>query len=250
VTANSDSWITRSHFPLRRLHSLAGIIPIGVFLIEHLLTNSLVFLKDGPAKFNEQVHWLHNLHYLLWLEILFIFLPLAFHGCYGIVIAWQARLNPGRYRYADNWRYTLQRVTAWIVVVFILVHLAHFRFAHWFGGQPYPGTPDPFALTQNGFLNLLLPVWVWGIVYMVGLAAAVFHFCNGIVTFCITWGIAVSVNSRKRMTVVAGAAFAVLMIWGLMSLHALRTTDHTPQVVPEERAHVAGQQLASTESGS
>ncbi len=31
----------RHHFLLRRLHSLSGIVPIGAFLIEHMLTNSM-----------------------------------------------------------------------------------------------------------------------------------------------------------------------------------------------------------------
>jgi len=246
VTENIDSWFARHHFLLRRLHSLAGIIPIGVFLIEHLLTNSLAF---WPEKFNEQVHWLHNLHYLLWLEILFIFLPLAFHGGYGIIIAWQGKLNALRYPYMDNWRYTLQRVTAWIVVVFVLLHLAHFRFAHWLGGELYPGTPDPFAITQRGFLSLVLPTWLWLVIYAVGLTAVVFHFCNGIVTFCITWGIAISVESRKRVSVVASGVGVVLLIWGIMSLYGLQKVSTAQEMARPEATRVAQQHVVLPESG-
>ncbi len=247
MTENADSWIARHHFPLRRLHSLAGIIPVGVFLIEHLLTNSLAF---WPAKFDEQVHWLHNLHYLIWLEILFIFLPLAFHGVYGVIIALQGKLNALRYPYMDNWRYTLQRVTAWIAVVFVLVHLAHFRFAHWFGGEVYPGTPNPFDLTQRGFLESWLPAGLWLVAYVVGLTAVVFHFCNGIVTFCITWGITISVRSRKRMSVVAAGVGAVLLIWGVMSLYALQKANAGQPIAPEEATRVVQQQAALPGSGS
>jgi succinate dehydrogenase / fumarate reductase cytochrome b subunit len=243
VVESLDRWFRRNHFALRRLHSLMGIIPIGAFLIEHLLTNSLAWF--GPEKFNEQVHWLHNLHYLLALEILFIFLPLLFHGGYGLVIAWQARLNPEQYPYMDNWRYTLQRVTAWIVVVFILVHLAHFRFAHWFGGEPYPGTPDPFDLTQRGFLGLLLPNWLWIIIYSVGLTAAAYHFTNGIVTFCITWGITVSVASRQRMSILAAAAFLVLMAWGILSLWGLQRIPAEPDPASDRTMQVASPPVGS-----
>ncbi len=213
-----ESWMSRHHFFLRRLHSLMGIIPIGAFLVEHMLTNSLAWF--GPEKFNEQVHWLHNMHYLLWLEILFVFLPLAFHAVYGVAIALTGRANVGEYGYADNWRYTLQRVTAWITVIFIVVHLLHFRFAHWLGGPVYPHTPDPFALTQEGFARLM-PAWLWIAIYAVGMTAAIYHFCNGIVTFCITWGITVSDASRRRMSGLAAVAGVVMLLWGSMSLVGL-----------------------------
>jgi len=235
VTATGETWTARHHFTLRRLHSLAGIVPVGVFLIEHLLTNSLAF---WPQRFNEQVHWLHNLHYLLWLEIVFIFLPLAYHGIYGLVIAWQGRLNALQYPYMDNWRYTLQRITAWITFVFVLVHLAHFRFAHWFGGRSYVGTADPFGLTQQGFISLLLPAWLWLVIYAVGLTSAVYHFCNGIVTFCITWGITVGEQSRKRVSVAAAGLGAVLLIWGVMSLYALQDANRADHAIPARTVHV------------
>jgi succinate dehydrogenase / fumarate reductase cytochrome b subunit len=247
VTDNADSWLARHHFPLRRLHSLAGIVPVGVFLIEHLLTNSLAF---WPAKFNEQVHWLHNLHYLIWLEILFIFVPLAFHGGYGIIIALQGKANALRYPYMDNWRYTLQRVTAWILVGFVVLHLLHFRFAHWIGGEMYPGAPDPFGLTQRGFAEWGLPTWLWLVVYVVGLTGAVFHFSNGIVTFCITWGITVSVQSRKRMSVIAAGVGAVLLIWGLMSLYGLQQVREWQPLAPEDATRIVQQHAAPTGSGS
>ena len=34
----------RHHLVLRRLHSLSGVVPIGVFLIEHLVTSSAILL--------------------------------------------------------------------------------------------------------------------------------------------------------------------------------------------------------------
>jgi len=242
VTDSIAARIDRHHFTLRRLHSLTGIFPVGVFLIEHLLTNSLAW---WPERFNEQVHWLHNLHYLIWLEILFIFVPLAFHGTYGVIIALQGRSNAGQYPYMDNWRYTLQRVTAWIMVVFILMHLAHFRFAHWFGGELYPGAPDPFGITQRGFLSLLLPAWLWLVIYVIGLTAAIFHFCNGLVTFCITWGISVSVESRKKTTIVAAALGVVLLIWGVMGLVGLQQAYTKPEpVAPANVVHAGPSELA------
>ncbi|MEW6198681.1 MAG: succinate dehydrogenase [Planctomycetota bacterium] len=214
--------LDRHHFALRRLHSLTGIIPVGVFLINHLLANSTAFL--GSGHFNHHIELIHSLPWLLAIEIVFIFIPLAFHGAYGVLIAWQGKLNQNQYPYMDNWRYTLQRVTAWITIVFLLVHLAHFRFAHWFGVMEYKAAHDDpgfFFFTKAGFHGLWLPLWLWMVVYAIGLTAAVYHFCNGIVTFCITWGITTGVAARKKMSVVAGGLALVLMAWGLLSLVAL-----------------------------
>ena len=244
-----ESWTSRNHFALRRLHSLTGIIPIGAFLFEHMLTNSLTWF--GPEKFNAQVHWLHELHYLIWLEVLFIFAPLAFHGIYGLVIALTARHNVTQYPYADNWRFLLQRWTGFIAIVFVLVHLGHFRFAHWFGGTGYVGCEDPFALTVSGFANIP-PRGIWYAIYVIGLLAAVYHFCNGLVTFCITWGIAVSVASRKRLTVAAAGVGALLMIWGVMSLYALaRARAPAPnELTPSEGTRLVQQEVPPPDSGS
>ncbi len=211
------------HFVLRRLHSLCGIVPIGAFLCFHLLTNSTAF--EGPERFNEHVKGIHALPWLVCIEVLFIFLPIAFHAGYGVLIALQGNLNTRQYPYMDNWRYTLQRVTAWIALAFIAIHLLQFRFAHWFGAMSYQAaaTYSPggyFGFTQHGFAAIL-PEWLWILIYLVGLSACVFHFCNGIVTFCITWGIAVGAVARKHVSVVAAGLAVVLMIFGVASLVAI-----------------------------
>ena len=68
-------------FLWRKLHSLLGIIPIGAFLLEHLLSN-FEALK-GPAAYGAQVKFLNSLPLVRVLEWVFIFLPLLYHGIYG-----------------------------------------------------------------------------------------------------------------------------------------------------------------------
>ena len=248
VTEDVESWMARNDFALRRVHSLLGIIPVGLFLIEHLLTNSLAFF--GAETFNKQVHWLHDLHYLFWLELLFIFIPLAFHGIFGVAILWGTKNNAHKYPYLDNWRFLLQRYTGVIVLIFAAVHLCHFRFAYWFGGKPYVGAADPFALTQQGFYDIVPGVAWWFVIYAIATLATVFHFCNGIVTFCIVWGIAISVQSRKRLSAVAGVAFAVLLIWTALSLYGLRRVSRTPAPSHGETAHLVQPHATLLDSAS
>lgn len=225
----------RHHFLLRKLHSLSGIVPIGVFLIEHLLTNSMAAYgeltgKGGREAFNEQVLGLHGLPYLFLLEVFGIFLPLAFHALYGIRIAMTAKHNVAEYPYMDNQRYFLQRMTGYIAFLFLIVHLAKFRFAHWFGGVPFldPGIPDKFEITRRGLMEWVLPPGVTLTLYIVGLAASVYHFANGICTFCISWGITIGQKAQRRVALGATAVGLVLFVWGAASLYAFAKAPSRP----------------------
>jgi succinate dehydrogenase / fumarate reductase cytochrome b subunit len=218
----------RHHFLLRKLHSLTGIVPVGVFLFEHLLTNSMAF--RGRDRFNEDVHWIHDLPYLLFIEIFGIFLPLAFHALYGIKIALSAEPNVSRYPYMANWRYTLQRVTGYIAFVFIIIHLLKFRFAHWVGwGPEFIGSADPFEITRTGLTawnpwgTFIVPAWFTFSFYALAVTASVFHFCNGIWSFCISWGITVGERAQRRVGLVATGLAVVMLAWGYMSLYAFAT---------------------------
>ncbi|HEY0796767.1 MAG TPA: succinate dehydrogenase, partial [Acidisarcina sp.] len=71
-------------FLFRRMHSLMGIIPIGAFLIEHLVSN-FEALK-GPAAYAQQVRFLNGLPFVRVLEWAFIFLPILYHALYGVYI--------------------------------------------------------------------------------------------------------------------------------------------------------------------
>jgi len=232
----------KHHFLLRKLHSLSGIVPVGAFLVEHMLTNSLTFV--GPERFNKAVLALHDLPWLIALEIFGIFIPLAFHALYGIKIAMSADYNTATYPYLDNRRYTLQRVTGYIAFVFLIIHLAKFRFAHLIGWGPEfmsPALPDKFALTQNGILH-----WsVWGIhipaaatigLYLIGLWAACYHFANGIWSFCISWGITVGTKAQKRVGIGAAVVGITLFVWGCLGLYALATTEHQSKNPPAAAA--------------
>jgi len=224
----------KNRFFLRKLHSLTGIIPVGVFLIEHMLTNSMAAWGEisggaggGKIEFNHHVHFLHSLPYLPLLEIFGIFLPLAFHAGYGIRIAMTAKRNAGNYPYMDNVRFSAQRMTGYIAVLFIVVHLFKFRFAHWFGGVPFldGDIKDKFEITRRGLMDWHLfgspiPAGVTMFGYFIGLAASIFHFSNGIWTFCISWGITVGEKAQKRMGAVAASIGFVLLLWGTSSLYA------------------------------
>ena len=97
-------------FFLRKLHSLLGIIPLGAFLLEHLLSNFEAL--GGPVAYGKQVQFLNSLPLVRGLEWGFIFLPLLYHACYGVWIWVRGKSNIVYYPWAGNWLYTSQRYRA------------------------------------------------------------------------------------------------------------------------------------------
>ena len=96
-------------FYLRRLHSIAGLVCLGGFLLEHIVTNARVLIS--PASFNSAVDMLASIpwYIMLPLEIGLVATPFLFHTIYGIYIAWQAKNNPQHYAYINNIQFFLQR---------------------------------------------------------------------------------------------------------------------------------------------
>ena len=86
-----------SGFVLRKLHSLAGIIPLGLFLAFHLLANGAVLLS--PLHYLVVIQTMMNLPGLVFLEIFIFFLPILLHALLGMYIFVTERNNPHKYGY-------------------------------------------------------------------------------------------------------------------------------------------------------
>ncbi|SDG09767.1 succinate dehydrogenase subunit C [Selenomonas sp. WCT3] len=169
-------------FYLRRLHSLVGLLVLGMVLFEHIFTNSMAL--GGAPVLNGALATMELIPkpIFLALEVGAIAVPLLFHAIYGIYICRQANNNPGRYGYIRNWQFALQRWTAWLLVFFLAWHVFDLRIFT----KAISGTPISYELLQSMFTgNPIIAV-----LYIIGMFAAIFHFCNGITTFCMTWGIA------------------------------------------------------------
>ena len=111
--APKGTFLERHEFLLRRLHSLSGVVPVGAYMVIHLLTNASVL--DSAAAFQRNVYSIHSFGAVLpVIEWVFIFLPLIFHAVYGVLIVRGAVPNSGTYKYMSNVRYTLQRATGMI----------------------------------------------------------------------------------------------------------------------------------------
>ncbi len=197
----------RQWFTLRRLHSLSGILPVGVFLANHFFFNSFAVSGQGP--FNDKVELLRSLPYLVLIETFGIFVPIAFHAVLGVLIYREAKFNNRRLSYAHNHMFTIQRISGVILIFFITYHVLFTRFAHWFGHD----TSDMYALLHDQFRS----PWLFA-AYVIGVLAASYHLGNGLFGFSIHWGLASSRTGQRRM---ARVGMAIALLFAAVGINAL-----------------------------
>lgn len=216
-----------SEFLLRRLHSLSGIIPVGAFLLEHILVSNATAIS-GPGAYARQVRFLASLPMVTALELFGIWLPILFHGGYGLYLWYRGEGNVKNYPYQGNWLYTLQRWTGLIAFAYIVVHTYTLRFTginlHEFPGASFGKVQR--ELTQGSYLGL----------YVAGLLSASWHFSYGIWLFCAKWGITIGENARRRLLVACLGLFLLLSGVGMASIFKLLNTPRMPVEGPQAEA--------------
>lgn len=177
-------------------------MPVGAYLVFHLWTNAKAM--QGRQVFEAAVTEVDRLPYLAILEIGAIAVPLLFHAVLGVIIALEARPNPGRYPTARNTAYLLQRVTGVLVLAFLVLHVAHLRLPVALGtlekADLFPTLCDLMSTTAGPGIP------VYALLYLLGTAAAVYHLTVGLHGFCFSWGITLS----RRANHVAAGVFGVL----------------------------------------
>ena len=245
MTSTNASLLEKQYFPLRRLHSLLGIVPVGVFLFPHLTANSSIVwgkllnaphdIPEGMAghagveAFQHDVNFIHSLPALILIEWT-LFISIAIHAGLGLWYALSGKMNVGRYGYSNNWRYTLQRLSGYIGIVFIFMHITSLRFGQavpffTYGGlMPAFSGPEASSSTAFHFQEGL-----WGlfsvVFYLVCVLMLVFHFANGLWTAALTWGLTVSEAAQKRWGYVCTLIGLGLGIAAILAVIGFATLD-------------------------
>ena len=194
-------------FAMRKLHSLLGVIPVGIFLTQHLIVNH--FATRGESAFNQASHFMENLPFRIFLEVFIIYLPLLYHAVYGIYIAFTGTNNTGKYGYFRNWMYILQRATGIFTFIFVIWHVWETRV------QAALGADVNFSMMENIVSNPAMLAF-----YIVGIVSAVFHFANGLWSFGITWGLTITPRAQRISTYVTMLIFVLLSYVGVSAILA------------------------------
>lgn len=208
----------RNHFLIRRLHSLTGLV-FGGYLIVHLLINATI--AQLGTHYQVQVDKIHSLPILWAIEWVAIYLPILFHTLYGVYIIFTGQWNIDRYPYERNWFYTLQRVSAFIIVAFMFFHI----FALKVGAFGHDLSFDPHAASYSIHRHMGVHAIIPWIVYPLGILASCFHLANGIWTAAITWGLTISAESQKRFGLVCGGLFVFTLVCGMIALVASTNSE-------------------------
>ena len=197
-------------FPLplfaRRFFSLSGVVPLGVFLVLHAVTNFRV-VRGEPA-FLATVRLYERIPALPLVEAVFVFAPLVFHATLGLwAVAARRPLHetspyPGGVRVA-------MRATGVLLGVFLAMHLSELRFrvpgVRPSGGELLTVLASDLSATSHG-----VP---WrGIAYLVGTGCATFHLSVGL------WGFFATTNAGSRARERAWAAYCLAALGGVLWL--------------------------------
>ncbi len=160
-------------FYLRRLHGVTGIFPLGYFLYYHLQNMSSLSSQN------------------IILGFLFLWLPLLFHGLYGMYITYEGSINIGCYSYWRNYMYFFQRWTGIVIFIFLIWHVYIMKFS---------------SFSAGGLNNFVL---------FAGVIIAIFHVANGIFGFLVDVGIVVGEKAQKVAVGISMIFFIIFAIFGI-----------------------------------
>jgi succinate dehydrogenase / fumarate reductase cytochrome b subunit len=180
-------------FLLRKLHQITGIVPLGAFFFVHMFTNSAAM--GGKESFNKHVGDIHDIPYLLFIEIFGIFLPLIFHSVYGVLISAETKPNNILYGYGRNWFYLFQRITGIFLFFFLFFHILNFRFGLIPGLNETPIAGNAHLAFDIVAREFAIPVILF--VYILGVAATAWHLAYGFWLFAADWGIIIGEKAQK-----------------------------------------------------
>jgi len=200
-------------------------------MVVHLATNAS--LMNGTETFQRAVYIIHSPGMLLPLiEWTLIFLPLIFHAGIGVWIAKTGRSNASIYRFSNNRRYTFQRWTGFIGLVFLFFHILHLH--GWSHSELWLGIIHPLGFgafrpyNATSTLAQAMDGWIWPAFYLIGVMSLVYHLANGLWTAGITWGLWISPAAQLRASKVCtafGVVLAVVAATAWWAAVSLRTED-------------------------
>jgi succinate dehydrogenase / fumarate reductase cytochrome b subunit len=196
---------------------------LGGFLVLHLAVN---LLGLWPARFQAAVNRIHGLGAALSvLEIGLIFIPLTLHVTLGLRTLYREKLKFGveKHHHGSDLRQWLQRVSALILLVFIVFHIVTLH--RWFGGRFDP------HYAFNSASQAIWQFWhgqpaghpgnlLFAEFYLLGIVAAVYHLTNGIATGSEVLGFTTTPAAQHRLWRICIAAAPVLLLAGLAVWYA------------------------------
>jgi succinate dehydrogenase / fumarate reductase cytochrome b subunit len=185
------------------MHSLAGLA-FALFIGVHFLTGASAL---SPHAFQENANLLRALAaHIPGIEFIAVGLPLLALIALGGRLLVEAGLSPARKRCdrGGKLRYFLQRVSALVILTFVLYHVATMNGWGIGGGLFDPARPFDSAVAAVR-ANAAVSAF-----YLLAILAVSYHLANGLWTGAIAWGV-VTTEPAKRLWERACLAFGIAL---------------------------------------
>src|SRR5206468_10355648 len=116
-----------SYLRLKRLQIWTGALPVGLFLISHLLTN--VRAIAGAEVFDRAAHALWRIPGLVAIEVGLITLPMLLHVGLGVVLGLSPQAVDDARAYPRAWMLLAQRASGFFLVIYVVLHVSATRLS-------------------------------------------------------------------------------------------------------------------------
>jgi succinate dehydrogenase / fumarate reductase cytochrome b subunit len=200
-----------SSFFWRKLHSLSGILPVGVFLAEHFWSNSYVLVS--PEKYDAVSQELQTLPFRPFIEAVGIWIPILFHAGYGFYIWTKGKSNALEYPWMHNWMFTLQRWSGLVAFLFI--------GWHFYTARILTGGRSNYVSVHNDMNHNL-----YVLIYLIGVVAASFHLGNGVWNFLCKWGLAATTQAQRAAAWLGAGVALAFSLAGVAIVYSARFNFH------------------------
>ncbi len=195
--------VDTSFYWIERLHSLMGVVPLGGFFLLYLFVLSFIF--SGVDAFDRSLAVVRGLPLFTLLLVVLVGIPLILYVLMGLVLVYRSSANVVAYPTYRNWMYFLQRVSGIVGFAFVILHV----WIMWIAPHIAGATVNYLYVKDQ-----LSATWVT-VFYLVGIAAIVFHLCNGLAGALISWGITQSRRSQFAAMIASWIAMIVLWFWSI-----------------------------------
>ena len=189
------------------------------FLVVHCFINSLIFFNDGGITFNTGAHFMAT-NWLIRFSEIILFAGLILHIVQALVLTLaNKKARPIGYGKTDgaansSWYSRSMGLLGTLLLMFLIIHLAHFWVKSRFTGLPgedAEGHENLYAVMQTTFTQL----WVV-VVYCLAMVSLAYHLLHGFQSAFQTLGL----NHKKYTPIIklAGIAFSIIvpLIFALM----------------------------------
>lgn len=205
----------------KKLFSLAGIVPLAFFLIEHTWANASAL--NGQDAYVATALGLEHIPLLGVLEVALVFAPLAYHALYGLWMM-RAGLPESAPPYGRRLAIT-NRVAAVAALAFIVWHFWEIRVQAWRGLDPqafYATLVWRLSSTWHGFP-------VRAVLYLLGITATVGHLAISAWGYGTTAGYFTTKRQKRRAAYACAAIGALLFVVSTSTVVSLATgLEFTP----------------------